>query len=110
MAYPKSLDTPAKRALYDNLGQNEALAVAVDAAVRASRQDDWRSNAFKVKKVTLAIQRVFEDFQSQGAQEGSAGSGSQLKESPAPYLGASGKSADERLHAALELVKNQNEY
>src|ERR1700751_733757 len=24
--YPKTLDTPAKRALYDNLGKNEALA------------------------------------------------------------------------------------
>jgi type I restriction enzyme R subunit len=26
-AYPKSLNTPAKKALYDNLGKNEALAL-----------------------------------------------------------------------------------
>jgi type I restriction enzyme R subunit len=54
-AYPKSLDTAGKRALYDNLGQNEALALAVHEAVRYSMQDDWRSNPFKVKKVRLAI-------------------------------------------------------
>ena len=33
-AYPRSLDTPAKRALFDNLDQDEALALAVDGAVR----------------------------------------------------------------------------
>ena len=31
----------------DNLGKNEALALAVDGAVRASSQDDWRENFFK---------------------------------------------------------------
>ena len=39
-AYPRSLNTPAKRALYDNLDKNEALALAVDDAVRKNRQDD----------------------------------------------------------------------
>ena len=57
-AYPKSLDTPARRALFDNLDQDEALALAVDGAVRHSRQDDWRSNPFKVKKVKMAIRAV----------------------------------------------------
>ena len=53
--YPKSLDTPAKRALFDNLDHNESLALDVHGAVRANRQDDWRSNNFKVKRVRLAI-------------------------------------------------------
>ena len=43
--YPKSLNTPGKRALYDNLDKDEALALAVDQAVRQSRQDGWRRNA-----------------------------------------------------------------
>ena len=30
-------------------------------AVVASRQDDWRGNAFKVKKVKLAIRAVLAD-------------------------------------------------
>jgi type I restriction enzyme, R subunit len=53
--YPNKLDTAAKRALYDNLGKDEAVALAVDQAVRTSRQDDWRTNPFKVKKVKNAI-------------------------------------------------------
>jgi type I restriction enzyme R subunit len=53
--YPANLNTPAKRAFYDNLGQDAALAIAVDAAVREHRQDDWRNNPFKVKKVKNAI-------------------------------------------------------
>ena len=56
--YPSSLNTPAKRALYDNLGQDATLALSVDTAVRDNRQDDWRNNPFKVKKVKNAIQAV----------------------------------------------------
>jgi type I restriction enzyme R subunit len=60
-SYPKALNTPAQRALYDNLGKDEALALAVDGAVRASRQDDWRENFFKVRKVKFAIKDVLKD-------------------------------------------------
>ena len=49
------MDTAGKRALYDNLNKNETLALAVNAAVRESRQDDWRGNQFKVKRVRNAI-------------------------------------------------------
>ncbi|MBI5059904.1 HsdR family type I site-specific deoxyribonuclease [candidate division KSB1 bacterium] len=58
IAYPKTLDTYAKRALYDNLNRNEKLAIDVDRAVMTSRQDDWRSNPFKLKQVRLAIKSV----------------------------------------------------
>ena len=67
-SYPKSLDTPAKRALFDNLNQDESLALAVHGAVRASRQDDWRSNSFKVKKVKLAIKAVLGGNAAQAEQ------------------------------------------
>jgi type I restriction enzyme R subunit len=60
-SYPKSLDTAAKRALYDNLGKDESLALAVDRAVRESTEDDWRSHPIKVRKVKLAIQAVLGD-------------------------------------------------
>ena len=54
-SYPASLDTPAKRALFDNLDRNETLALAVDQAVQNNRQADWRGNVFKVRKVRLAL-------------------------------------------------------
>src|SRR5438128_12000992 len=38
-AYPMTINTPGKQALSDNLGTDEALALAVDEAVRANRQD-----------------------------------------------------------------------
>lgn len=58
---PASLDTPAKRALYDNLGNDEALALRVDDAVRAASQDAWRSNTMKTRRVRQAILGVLGD-------------------------------------------------
>jgi type I restriction enzyme R subunit len=57
-SYPTSLNTASKRALFDNLGHDEGLALKVDQAVRNSLQDDWRNNAMKTKKVTQAIASV----------------------------------------------------
>jgi len=62
-ARPKSLDTPAKRALYDNLNNDETVALTVDSAVRSSKQDDWEHNTFKTKKVRFAIRAVLTDEQ-----------------------------------------------
>lgn len=53
--YPAVLGTATARALYDNLGKNESLALDVDHAVRQNRQDDWRNNPGKIKKVKFAI-------------------------------------------------------
>ena len=57
-------DTLAKRALYDNLDKDETLALAVHEAVYANRQDDWRNNAFKVKRVRNAIKAALKDDES----------------------------------------------
>jgi type I restriction enzyme R subunit len=54
-AYPKSLNTNRKRALFDNLDKNEALALAVDEAVRENAQAGWRENIFKIRKVKNAV-------------------------------------------------------
>ncbi|MDO8670686.1 MAG: restriction endonuclease subunit R, partial [Dehalococcoidia bacterium] len=67
-SYPQSLDTPARRALFDNLEKNEDLAMAVDQAVNESRQDDWRSNVFKVKKVRLAIKEALGTYEARTEQ------------------------------------------
>jgi type I restriction enzyme R subunit len=39
---PRSLNTPGKTALYNNLAQNEELALRIDAAVKQGRPDGWR--------------------------------------------------------------------
>ncbi|MGF6635102.1 type I restriction endonuclease subunit R [Paraburkholderia sp. MM6662-R1] len=56
--YPASLKTAEQKALYDNLGKDETLAVDVDHAILVARQDDWRSNTMKTRKIRNAIKSV----------------------------------------------------
>lgn len=66
--YPATMMSPARRALYDNLDKDEVLAVAVDNAVRESRQDEWRTNPVKVKKVRLAIKSALRNDEARTDQ------------------------------------------
>jgi len=60
-SYPSAVDTPAKRALYDNLDKDEALALAVDRAILTSKQDDWQNNHFRQRILWRAINGVLQD-------------------------------------------------
>lgn len=53
--YPNSIDTPAKRALFDNLNNDEVLANKVDAAIRYTKKADWVGDRFKEREVANAI-------------------------------------------------------
>jgi type I restriction enzyme R subunit len=109
-AYPKAMNTPGRRALYDNLDKDEGLALAVDAAARASRQDDWRSNSFKIKRVRNAIRAALE---MPGTQVGSGSDSpyaARVREEPPAYGVKRTKPSDELVERVLELVKNQHEY
>jgi hypothetical protein len=53
--YPPSLDTSAKRALFEALGNNEQLALNMDAAIRRVKHDDWRGHLIKERDVRYAI-------------------------------------------------------
>jgi len=61
VAYPKSLNTAARRALYDNLGRNEALAIALDAQILAIRKDEWRGNMIKEREIRYVIREHIDD-------------------------------------------------
>ena len=60
-AYPSAIDTTAKRALYDNLDGDEALALPLDDAVRTTCKDDWRGHKVKEKEVKYAVRSVLQD-------------------------------------------------
>jgi type I restriction enzyme R subunit len=60
-SYPVAVNTPAKRALYDNLGEDEDLALSIDAAIRSTKKDDWRGHPVKRKEVKLAIKAHVSD-------------------------------------------------
>ncbi|GAB4528073.1 MAG: HsdR family type I site-specific deoxyribonuclease [Anaerolineae bacterium] len=59
--YPTSLNTRAKQALFDNLGQDEELALAIDAEIRHTKKDNWRGNQQKEREVKGAIYRHLKD-------------------------------------------------
>lgn len=64
MKYPISLDTEGKRALYDNLNRDEALAIRVHHAVKANARDGFRDvsgGGLKMKAVRKAVRDVLPD-------------------------------------------------
>ncbi len=52
---PKQLDTPGKIALYNNLAQNEALAIEIDETVKRVRPDDWRGSQPRENQIKRAL-------------------------------------------------------
>jgi len=98
--YPATLKTGAQRALYNNLGQDAVLALAVDAAIRGSLQNDWKTSAIKTKKVRIAIR----DDLEQALNAAQAASPLGVQEAGAPY------SLEAQATRLLELAKHQNDY
>ena len=59
---PEQLDTPGKRALWNNLGQNEALALQIDATVCQVRPDGWRGVQAREQVIKAALHGVLQDL------------------------------------------------
>ena len=103
--YPAAINTAAKRALFNNLGKDATLAMAIDGAVQNSRQDGWRGNLIKTRRVRAAIKTVL------------AAHAARLQTSP-PNMAAGTSSiyavsppdVDDLTDRILELVKHQYEY
>jgi type I restriction enzyme R subunit len=55
--YPATLATPRQKALYDNLGEDEQLAMMVEEAVRYTARDGWKDHFLKEKAVENALKR-----------------------------------------------------
>ena len=78
--YPASLATRAQRALYDNLDNDEDLALRLDKVVRYTKKDGWVGHKFKEREVAYAVRRTLGDVD------------------------------DQKVIEVLELIKNQDEY
>lgn len=74
------INTKALRALYDNLGQDVKIALAVNEAVLNSREADFRGHFQKEKRIKNAIREVLPDIK------------------------------EEELKNLFEIIKNQNDY
>lgn len=58
---PDVIKTAGQRALYNNLGQDEELAMQVDEAVRIKRPNSWRGVLAKERVVKQAMYEVLKD-------------------------------------------------
>ncbi|EJL3955515.1 HsdR family type I site-specific deoxyribonuclease [Vibrio cholerae] len=61
-AYPDSMDTMAKRALYDNFGSDEVLVTKIDTAVRYTKKAEWLGDRFKEKEIARAIRQETAEY------------------------------------------------
>ena len=60
--YPESIRASgALRALYDNCGEDEELAIRLDKAIRARKQDGFRSNPVKENRIKQELYKVLGD-------------------------------------------------
>ena len=59
---PKALNTPGKRALYNNLNQNEGLALKIDEIVKQVRPDGWRGVQTREQVIKAALYGVLKDM------------------------------------------------
>jgi type I restriction enzyme R subunit len=58
---PQELNTPGRRALWNNLGQNEDLALKIDECVKHVRPDGWRGVQARELVIKAAIYGVLQD-------------------------------------------------
>ena len=60
--YPEKIrGNGALRALYDNCGENETLALQLHQAVNTSKQEGFRNNPVKENKIKRALLRILND-------------------------------------------------
>ena len=94
---PVSLKTAGLRALYDNLGKDEALALKIDAAVLGKRKADWRGTQSKEREIQRAIYHALLDYNQNNNEH-------QVAEKVPPY------GIEKQVERIFDLIKNQKEY
>jgi type I restriction enzyme R subunit len=99
--YPASVKTAAQRALFNNLDKNEGLALAVDAAIQGSRQDGWKDNPIKMKRVRNAIKAALGKASDSGKPVVGFSIGDDVSDAYA---------IDSQTTRILELAKHQHDY
>jgi type I restriction enzyme R subunit len=58
---PARIQTHAQRALYNNLGKNETLALAADEAINRVKKADWKGDLRKENEIKEEIYKILKD-------------------------------------------------
>ncbi len=64
---PRQINSPAKRALYYSLENDEVLALACDEAVRYAKKADWKGNPQKENEIKKALYGTLNDVKKVNA-------------------------------------------
>lgn len=60
--YPSSIDTGAKRAIFDNFGKDEVLAIKIDTAIRYTKKAEWVGDRFKEREIANAVRQETQGY------------------------------------------------
>ena len=58
---PEQLNTPGRRALYNNLQKNEELSLQIDGTIKRTRPDGWRGVQAKENVIKAALYEILQD-------------------------------------------------
>jgi type I restriction enzyme R subunit len=58
---PQTLNTPGRRALYNNLNHNESLALKLDETIKLTRPDGWRGIQAREQVIKAALYGVLQN-------------------------------------------------
>ncbi len=94
---PEILTTIAQRALYNNLGKEENLAMQIDEAVKLSKRDDWRGNLAKEREIKKGIYNQLIAYQKETGRD-------IANEPPEPY------GLENKVEFIFNIIKEQKEY
>ncbi|WP_417558592.1 type I restriction endonuclease subunit R [Mesoflavibacter zeaxanthinifaciens] len=96
-ATPEVLKTQGQRAIYNNTGKDEHLAVQLDKAIKKAKRDGWRGNLAKEREIKAEI---FKQITKYGAETGI----DIANEPPEPY------GIENKVEAIFNIIKAQEEY
>ena len=94
---PETLTTIAQRALYNNLGKNEDLAIQIDKAVKKSKRDDWRGNLAKEREIKHAIYEQLISYRKETGKDF-------VNEPSEPY------GIENKVEYIFKIIREQKEY
>lgn len=60
--YPSSIDTGAKRTIFDNFGKDEVLAIKIDTAIRYTKKAEWVGDRFKEREIANAVRQETQGY------------------------------------------------
>lgn len=60
--YPSVINSPAKRALYDNINRDENFVVELDEAIKKTKKDNWRGNPIKERAIKIAVAEILNKY------------------------------------------------